>query len=145
MSAFPLSVKVAAEVFVSLLHTHKCLIENRMKIQKRLYVTNRDDRRLVEDEKAEGTMKKEERGEKKAAEVGKAVWRIDENTSTVISNKLGTTTNIARSSILKMVRDRTSPRHLFEKMYKVSLSTTEDGSKNRKGVCGPVSIRKTVT
>ena len=62
----------------------------------------------------------------------------------------------------KMVRDRTSPRHLFDIKYEVSLSTMEDwrvgrahlprngdnwfadGSKNREGA-GLVSMGRTVT
>ena len=58
---------------------------------------------------------------------------------------------IAKITIMKMMRDRTSPRYLFDKKYKVSLSTMEDwkvgrthlpgdgdnwfadGSKNREG------------
>ena len=60
------------------------------------------------------------------AEAGKAAWRIGENSSTVISKKLRTTANIAKRPIKKMVRDRTSPRYLFDKKYKGSLSTLED-------------------
>ena len=60
------------------------------------------------------------------AEASKAVWRICENPNTVISKKLRTTVNIAKRPILKMVRDRTSPRYLFDKRYKISLSTMKD-------------------
>ena len=85
------------------------------------------------------------------AKVGKANWRIGENSQTVISKKQRTTGNIAKRPIMKMVSDRTSPRYLFDKKYKVSLSTMEDwkvdrahlpgdgdnwfadGSKNREG------------
>ena len=85
------------------------------------------------------------------AEVSKAAWRIGENPNIVNSKKLRTTVNIAKRPIMKMVRDRTSPRYLFDKRYKVSLSTIEDwrvghehlpgngdnwfadGSKNREG------------
>ena len=85
------------------------------------------------------------------AEASKAAWRIGENPNTVISKKLRTTVNIAKRPIMKMVRDMTSMRYLFDKRYKVSLSTMEDwrmgrahlpgdgdnwfsdGSKNRKG------------
>ena len=59
-------------------------------------------------------------------EAGKAAWRIGENSSTVISKKLRTTVNIAKRPIKKMVRDRTPPRYLFDKKYKVSLSTMKD-------------------
>ena len=44
----------------------------------------------------------------------------------MISKKLRITVNIAKRPIIKMVRDRTSPRYLFEKRYKVSLTTMED-------------------
>ena len=44
------------------------------------------------------------------AEASKAAWRIDENSFIVISKKLRTTVNIAKRPIMKMVRDRTSPR-----------------------------------
>ena len=49
------------------------------------------------------------------AEAVKVVWRNDENSSTVISKKLRTTVNIAKRPIMKMVRDRTLPRYLFDK------------------------------
>ena len=85
------------------------------------------------------------------AEASKAAWKIGVNPNTVISKNLKTTVNIAKRPIMKMVRDRTSPRYLFDKKYKVSLSTMEDwrvgrahlpgdgdnwftdGSKNREG------------
>ena len=60
------------------------------------------------------------------AEAGKAAWRICEKSNTVISKKQRTTSNIAMRPIMKMVRDRTSPRYLFDKKYKVSLSTIKD-------------------
>ena len=60
------------------------------------------------------------------AEAGKAAWRIGENSNTVISKKLRNTANIATRPIMKMVWDRTSPRYLFDKNYKVSLLTKED-------------------
>ena len=85
------------------------------------------------------------------AEADKEPWKMGENTSTVISKELRTTVNIAKRPIMKMVSNRTSPRYLFDKKYKVSLSTMEDwkvgrahlpgdgdnwfadGSKNREG------------
>ena len=69
----------------------------------------------------------------------------------MISKKLRTTVNITKRPIMIMVRDRTSPRYLFDKRYKVSLSNMKDwrvgrahlpgdgdnwiadGSKNREG------------
>ena len=86
-----------------------------------------------------------------AAEASKAAWRIGENSSTVISKKLRATVDIAKRPVMKMMRDRTSPRYLFDNKYKVSFSTIEDwkagrthlpgdgdnwftdGSKNREG------------
>ena len=60
------------------------------------------------------------------AEAGKAAWRIGANSNTVISKKLRTTASITKRPVMKMVRGRTSPRYLFDKKYKVSLSTMED-------------------
>ena len=60
------------------------------------------------------------------AEAGKAAWRIGENTSTVILKKLRTTASIARRMIMKIVRDRMSPRYFFDKKYKISLLILED-------------------
>ena len=70
------------------------------------------------------------------AEAGKAVRRIGESSNIVISKKLKTTVNIAKRPIMKMVRDRTSPRYLFDKKYKVSLSTMEDWKAGRAHLPG---------
>ena len=50
-----------------------------------------------------------------AAEASKAAWRIGENSSTVISKKLRATVDIAKRPVMKMMRDRTSLRYLFDK------------------------------
>ena len=60
------------------------------------------------------------------AEAGKAAWRIGENSSTLLLKKLRTTANIAERAIMEMVKDRTSPRYLSDKKYKVGLSTMKD-------------------
>ena len=70
------------------------------------------------------------------AEAGKAVLRIGENFNTLISKKLRTTANIAKRPIMRMVRGRTSPRYLFDKKYKVSLSTIEDWKVSRAHLLG---------
>ena len=44
------------------------------------------------------------------AESSKAAWRIGENSSTLISKKLRATVDIAKRPVMKMMRDRTSPR-----------------------------------
>ena len=96
-------------------------------------------------------------------EASKTAWRIGENSTTVISKKLRATFDIAKRPVMKMMRDRTSPRYLFDKKYKVSLSTMEDwmavrahlpgdgdnwftdGSKNREGAGANVYGRKSNT
>ena len=70
------------------------------------------------------------------AEASKVAWRIGENSSTVISKKLRATVDIAKRPVMKMVRDRTSPRYLFDKKYKVSLSTMEDWKTGRAHLPG---------
>ena len=50
-----------------------------------------------------------------AAEASKAAWRIGENCSTVISMKLRAKVDITKRAFMKMMRDRTSPRYLFDK------------------------------
>ena len=98
-----------------------------------------------------------------AAEASKAAWRIGENSSTVISKKLRATGDIAKRPVMKMMRDRMSPRYHFDKKYKVSLSTMEDwkagrahlpgdednwftdGSKNREGAGAGVYGRNSNT
>ena len=66
----------------------------------------------------------------------KAAWKTGANTNTVISRKLRITVNIAKRPIMKIMRDRTSPRYLFYKKYKVSLSTLEDWKVDRAHLPG---------
>ena len=56
--------------------------------------------------------------------------------STVISKKMRTTDSIAKRLIKKMARDRMSPRYLFDKKYKVSLSLMEEWKEGRAHLSG---------
>ena len=55
------------------------------------------------------------------AEAGKVAWRIGGNTSTVMSKMLRSSASIVRKPIMKMARDRTSPRYLFDKKIQGKL------------------------
>ena len=57
------------------------------------------------------------------AVAAKAAWRISMGTNERIPTKLRIPTDIASRPILYMVRDKTATRYLFDKKYRISLST----------------------
>ena len=76
------------------------------------------------------------------AEAGKTAWRIGDNSNTVIWKKLRTTINIAKRPVMKMVGNRTSPRYIFDKKYKVSFQPWKTGNNNNNNLLRPTTFRK---